>query len=381
MSRTDDAGMAEMRSRVQADIDRYRAMRRAVLSPAKYDGEFIVLTAALLIVSTLIMLTWYEALIVWAIVTFILYSFNYIVFFLPLTRHRGERREKRPLIPKRPIKEPLLFMLRYRRRFAVEVGLTMFLVGMVPLARSFFVLFGIGFVFTIIHGTLLGELPAGLTLNLIVQILVIMAYLLLVVIVSPQSQGFTKMARSLKYRILTARSKGRQAYIWAMVFAGSIVFVICVVAVGAILLPGKTLDLLIGFFQGNDISHILALAAILGAEFLIMRVLQSRASRQMALVLIDQRLQDLEQDCLQPLDALIDSDATRPTVDGRSYEELMCTYCPMAVYDVVETNIFGYLPVFLVVPVIDLLLDEEVLRYVGLPRDMEGRPILDRGRP
>ena len=63
-------------------------------------------------------------------------------------------------------------------------------------------------------------------------------------------------------------------------------------------------------------------------------------------------------------------------MDGAAYEAVLYSYYPLAIYDVVETNIFGYSPVFLVVPKIDLLLDEEVLRYVGMPRDMDGNLIL-----
>jgi hypothetical protein len=44
---------------------------------------------------------------------------------------------------------------------------------------------------------------------------------------------------------------------------------------------------------------------------------------------------------------------------------------------VIETNIFGRLPVFLVAPDVDLLFDVEALRYVGVPRDRDGRPMVN----
>jgi hypothetical protein len=82
---------------------------------------------------------------------------------------------------------------------------------------------------------------------------------------------------------------------------------------------------------------------------------------------------------LEPLDALIaDADARGTAkVDGERLEEVLCTFYPIAIYDVVETNLFGHLPVFLVVPDIELILDLEALRHVGGHRHQDGRPALE----
>jgi len=254
----------------------------------------------------------------------------------------------------------------------------MFLVGMVPLALGFFLLFGTGLAFTIYYGVLQDVYPIELTVGLIFQILIIMAYFVLVTIVSPQSQGFTKIARSFKYRILTAHSKGRPAYIWAIAVSGIIIVVISLIGIGAILLPGRTLDSIIEFFRSNGSIPILLFLVILASQFFIMRSFQSRRSRKMALALIEQEVQELRSECLAPLDLLIEDARSKnlDQVDGASYEAVLYSYYPLAIYDVVETNIFGHSPVYLVVPKIDLLLDEEVLRYVGMPRDMDGNLIL-----
>ena len=83
-------------------------------------------------------------------------------------------------------------------------------------------------------------------------------------------------------------------------------------------------------------------------------------------------------ECLEPLNAMIDAARSKnlSQVDGEAFETVLYSYYPMAIYDVVETNIFGYSPVYLVVPKIDLLLDEEVLRHVGMPRDLDGNLII-----
>jgi hypothetical protein len=369
-----------MRSRVKSEVDLYLEMRKAVMAQDGRDGMYVAATLLLLVASAAIMATWYEALILWVIVTFILYSFNYVVFFLPITRHPGERRAKeRGDATKFSIKGPLRYLLKKRRKFAIEVGVTMFLAGMVPLARSFFVLFGAGLVFTLYHGIFLEELPVQLTILLIVQILVIMGYFVVVVAVSPQSQGFTRIAESIKQRMISARSRGRTAYTWSIVLSGALAIAVSLMAVGAILLPGRTLDSLIEFLHVDGTVHIVALAAIMVAEFFIMRVLQSRGSRHMALTLIDRKIEALESFCLAPLDALIETAETHggAMIERGRLDEILYDYYPISIYDVVETNIFGHLPVFLVVPDVHLMLDEDVLRYVGGPRDLGSGPMIE----
>lgn len=368
-----------LRSQIQHEIDHSLRLHHELESPRRWDKLSLVLSGSLLALSIVIMLFWSSIPLLWIIVTFVLYSFNYLIFFLPISRHPGEKKvEKSVKRSKKDIGGPLRYLLKKKRKFALEIGATMFLVGMVPLALGFFLLFGTGLAFTIYYGVLQDVYPIELTVGLIFQILIIMAYFVLVTIVSPQSQGFTKIARSFKYRILTAHSKGRPAYIWAIAVSGIIIVVISLIGIGAILLPGRTLDSIIEFFRSNGSIPILLFLVILASQFFIMRSFQSRRSRKMALALIEQEVQELRSECLAPLDLLIEDARSKnlDQVDGASYEAVLYSYYPLAIYDVVETNIFEHSPVYLVVPKIDLLLDEEVLRYVGMPRDMDGNLIL-----
>ncbi len=378
MSGIDIRAAVDARSMIQEEVDRLEEKRERILRPGKEDRACILAMGALIAASAAVLLTWPGALILWVLATFILYSFNYIVFFLPITRHHGGRERKR-LVLERPIKGPLSRLLT-RPKFLVEVGTTMFLAGMVPLARSFLLLFGSGVMFIIYHGVYMGDLPLQFTGWLVLQILVILGYFLMVVALNPQSQGFTRIARSLKFKVLSARSEGRRAYVMAMALAGALIVAISVVAVGAVLLPGRTMESLIGFLGGNALVVIPAMVAILAVEFFIMRVPQSVGSRRMAIDLIDDKVRALRYWCLEPLDALIVEAAmqNRTVVDRDRLEEVLCIYYPIVMYKVVETNIFGRLPVYLVAPDFGLLFDHEALRHVGVPRDPDGRPVLDR---
>lgn len=368
-----------LRSQIQHEIDHGLKLHRVLETPRKWDNISMVVSGLLLVLSIIIMFIWSSIPPLWIIDTFILYSFNFFIFFIPISRHPGEKKvEKKSKQSKKDIKGPLRYLLKKKRKFAIEVGATMFLVGMVPLAFSFFLLFGTGMAFTIYYGLLQDVYPMELTIGLIIQILIIMAYFVLVTIVSPQSQGFTKIARSFKYRILTAHSKGKPYYIWALAISSVIVVAISLIGIGAILLPGRTLDSIMAFFRSNGSIPIIVSLVILVSQFFIMRSSQSRRSRKMALALIEQEVKELRSECLAPLDALIEDARTRDLdhIDGAAYEALLYAYYPLAIYDVVETNIFGFSPVYLVVPKIDMLLDEEVLRYVGMPLDMDGNLII-----
>lgn len=379
MARVEIQDVIGLRSQIQGELDLSIKMREAVKAPGRWDKTSTVISVLMLILSVLIISIWSTVLVIWVIATFILYSFNYIIFFLPISRHPGEKKVRKESSPKRSLKGPLRYLLNKKRKFALEVGATMFLVGIVPLARSFFILFGIGLIFTIYYGVIQSVLPIELTIGLIAQIAVIMGYFVLVIMISPQTQGFTRIARSFKFRILSSRSRGGPAYIWAIAVSGVIIVIISFVAIGAILLPGRTMNSLIEFFETNGSIPLLLVLAILIAEFYIMRAIQSQGSRRMALALIEKKIVDLRTACLEPLDALINGAGTHnlSNVDSTEFEYVLYAYYPLAVYDVVETNIFGYSPVFLVIPKIDLLLDEEALKYVGMPRDPDGRPIIE----
>ena len=99
----------------------------------------------------------------------------------------------------------------------------------------------------------------------------------------------------------------------------------------------------------------------------------------MALDLMDEKVRALRYFCLEPLDDLIVEAAAQnmTVVEKGRLDEVLCIYYPIAMYRVIETNIFGRLPVYLVAPNFDLLFDTEALKHVDVPRDMDGRPVLN----
>lgn len=367
-----DLNTAEsFREEVLAEIARLEASLKHITKASKgYAIGYIIVMVLLVIAIPLIFLR-PNVLLMWLIVAFFLYMFNYLIFFLPTSRHAGQKKAKEdPKAPKKSIKGPLRYLFKKKRRFAFEAGTTMFLVGMVPLALSFFIIFGIGLVFTVYYSYFQDIFPQSGALWVIIQILVIMVYFILIILVTPQSQGFSRIARSFKKRIGVARSRSRSAFAVILAITGIIVSVISIIGIGAILVPGTTFGKLVDFFQANGDENLVLLLSTLVLVFIIMRHFQAVGSRRMAANLVRNKIIELKSESLEPLDGIIlrAKASPDPVFNVADFEKVKESYYNNAIYQLFESNFFGYSPVYLVVPRMDYVLDEKVMVYVGNPQ-------------
>lgn len=355
---------------VKEEIVRLECSLSQITKPRK--GFIIGYIIAIALLAMAIPLIYYKpnALLMWLIVAFLLYMFSYLVFFLPTSRRAGQKKAKKdPNAPKKSVKGPLQYLFKKKRRFAFEAGTTMFLVGMVPLTLSFYIIFGIGLVFTIYFSFVKDVFPQSGATWVIAQILVIMVYFVLILLVSPQSQGFTKISRSFRRRITAARSKGKVALTIILAIIGLIVAVISIIGIVSILVPGTTFSKLVTYFTENGDYNLGLLLLTLILVFIIMRHFQAVGSRRMAADLVRDKLMELKDDVLGPLDSMIAQAGAAPgkVLDEAKFEKLKEKYYDNAIYQLFESNFFGYSPIYLVVPRMDYLLDEKILFYVGNP--------------
>jgi len=370
-----DLGTAQsFREVVKEEIARLEASLSQITKPRK--GFIVGYIVAIALLAIAIPLIYYRpnALLMWLIAAFFLYMFSYVVFFLPTSRRAGQKKvrkaKKDPNAPKKSFKGPLQYLFKKKRRFAFEMGTTMFLVGMVPLTLSFYIIFGIGLVFTIYFTFIQDVFSQSEASWVIVQILVIMVYFVLILLVTPQSQGYTKISRSFRRRITAARSKGRVALTIVLAIIGLIVAVISIVGIVSILVPGTTFSKLVTYFTENGDYNLGLLLLALILVFIIMRHFQAVGSRRMAKNLVRDKLMELKEDVLGPLDGMIaQATASQDKVpDEAKFEKLKEKYYENAIYQLFESNFFGYSPIYLVVPRMDYVLDEKILFYVGNPK-------------
>ncbi|MDD1767527.1 MAG: hypothetical protein LUQ27_03020, partial [Methanomassiliicoccales archaeon] len=237
----------------------------------------------LILASAALMLIFEKWVLIWFIVAFLLYSFNFIVWFLPTTRiGRTWSKRKRLDLKGMDFKGPIRFLLKRRKMLGVEVFLTIFLAGMVPLGASFYVLFGLGLPYIFYYGSTLGHIYPWHVSSLVTQVCVILAFFALLLVIGPETRGFSRLGRFLKRRVGGARLRGTEALIISLAVVAVAMALLGALFVGAMLLPGGTLNELVEFL-GRDwgTNFILAIFALL-VEFVIMRQLQSISSRRMA---------------------------------------------------------------------------------------------------
>jgi hypothetical protein len=355
-----------LRGEVIEEIESEERMLEKLAKPPKRLMLGYTLTLILILISIILIILYPGAAIAWFIISFILYSFNFIILFLPTTR-KGKKDESCRRDIGWDALQPIKFLLKKKSKLAVEVGLTMFLGGMVPLALSFFVLFGIGFFLAFYFAFMVAEIDSGLAWSVIIQVLVIILFFVVMILVRPDAQGLTRMARSFRNRLEIARQSSRWRAI-AIVFAiGLTVVGLSMLFVGAILLTGGVLAQVIG--EGGRIGiNFLFIIIISVAELVILRHFQVVSSRKMAKTLLKKRLQILRNDVLEPLVDLLEQGkyADKESYDKEEFERIKINFFNVVIYAVFELNLFGYSPIYIVGPNVKYLIDERVLPYVGV---------------
>jgi len=353
-----------LRSEVRTEIAHEERLLARVKQPNRGYTMGYIAVVVLLAVIVLIIFAQPNGILLWLIVAFILYSFNYIILFLPTTRKRRSEDACRRSYQIGDILKPVKFLLAHKRKLAIEVSLTMFLGGMVPLAASFFVIFGIGLFFALYFGYITGSMDPLVAQNIVIQILFIIFFFIMMLILEPHSQGFTRIATSMRGRISAARERSRAAFIGIMALAGLIIAVVAILFIGAMLLTGGTLGQLISVEKWGNLLLLILIFAI---EIAVMRHFQAVSSRRMVRGLLEERLRSMRKDVLEPLEALVVRLSGKEVVgkDKEILEQLKRGFFSIATYDIVELNFFGYSPIFVVGPKLKYLLDPQVIPYLG----------------
>jgi hypothetical protein len=361
----DIASPEGFRSEVRTEIAYEERLLERVRQPQRGYTIGYISVVILLAIIVLIIFAQPDGILLWLIVAFILYSFNYIILFLPTTRKRKNPDTCRRSYQMGDILTPVKFLLKKKRKLAIEVGLTMFLGGMVPLAASFFIIFGIGLFFALYFGYFTGAIDSKVAQTIVIQILFIIFFFIMMLVLEPQSQGFSRIASSMRGRISAAREKSRAAFIGIMALAGIIVAVVAILFFGAMLLTGGTLGQLISLEGGW--KNFLLLVLIFAIEIVVMRHFQAVSSRRMARGLLAERLESMKKGVLEPLEALVVKvkDRELDKSEKETLEQLKRTFFSIVTYDIMELNFYGRSPIYVVGPKVKYLLDPRVIPYLG----------------
>lgn len=299
----------------------------------------------------------------WLFVGLLLYSYNFLILLIPTTTREKKGLSDRIDIDRRwkELKELTRHLISKRKRLAVEIGLTVFLGGMVPLASGFAVIFGIGLIFTMFFGFILPTIDQHIASAVVTQILLIMLFYVLMLVLEPHAQGFTRIAGSLRSRLGKAQASGLVALTLIVMLIAAWVAVSTIVFIGAILLPGGTLlNIYDAEEEGGIDLQILLIVLII--QLIIMRHLQGISSRWMARNLLKDRIEKLKNRVLKQLgEYMTMRDGLDDESNGSRLESIKTEYRAIVIYDVVEQNFFGLASIFLVAPRLRYALDDTVL--------------------
>jgi hypothetical protein len=341
---------------VRAELAEAEEFTKRLERPTPNRASVTLIGALLILVSAVLMIAFEKWVLIWFIVAFLLYSFNFIVWFLPTTT-MGRSWLKREKIEVRGtnFKGPIRYLLKRKKVLGLEVALTIFLAGMVSLAASFFVLFGLGLPFVLYYGLALGHIYPWHVFSLVTQVCAILAFFGLLLLIRPESRGFSRIGRFFRGRVGRARIQGTEALVISLAVVAIIMAIIGVLFVGAMLLPGGTLGELVGFLGGDGGLNLILVILALLVEFIILRELQSVSSRRMARELLVGRIATLME---------VEKGLESPELDLPSFEEAARSFYGLVLLNVREHNFFGRWPVYVMGPEVRYLLDEVAMGYM-----------------
>ena len=357
--------IAAFRKEVEDEIASEETMLQKLSVSHRPDYQGHLLAVILIAITVVLILQQSHVFLLWLIVGLLLYSYNFVIILIPTTTKRIRPEEKGILRNMdRDDRWLAIRLLWKKKRLAVEIGLTVFLGGMVPLTLGFSVIFGLGVFFALYLGFLSHMIEEQLAVIVLGQIAFILLFYALMIVLEPQAQGITRIATSYKGKMGEAQSKGRTAFMILMMFIVALMTFSTILALGAIFLPGFTL---LKIFKTSHVLEgvgFLILIFVLIAQLMIMRHFQGVMSRRMAAGLLRMRIKQLREEVLGTLDAWSEKkmifDKEESDAELRKIKK---KYYSVVIYDIIKQDIFGYAPIYLVGPRLRYVLSDKVLAY------------------
>jgi hypothetical protein len=356
--------LTAFRKEVEDEIKREEGLILKVKSRSKGQGLGTILACAFIVIAAVLIYLKPSVLLLWLVIGILLYSYNFVILLIPTTTVEKTKIKDRIDVEKLygQFKEIAIHLIFKKRRLALEVGLTVFFGGMVPLALSFSVIFAIGLIYAINFGFLTNIIGMKLAGDIATQIVLILLFYALMLVVEPHAQGITRIAKAIRMKIKEARTKSRLEFTVFSILVAGLLLVCAILFFGAILLPGNTLFELLSADELPFAIDLPDLIIVLVSQLVIMRHFQGISSRWMALGILKARIEEMKRQVLGPLNRCINGDEKNP--EGEYIADLgaiKTEYCGLAIYDITEQNFFGYGSIFLVAPRLRYALDDAVL--------------------
>ncbi len=347
---------------VTEEISSEEKLLKRIQEPVSSSNFFHLISCVLMVLMGALIFLQNSIFYTWTIVGILLYSYNWLIFFVPTTRESVRAEDED--ISSQVNKERSWYVIRLllkERKLAIEMGLTVFLGGILPVALSFTLILGMPLIFAVYFGFFTHFLSGGTATFIIVQISLILLFYVMMLILKPQSQGITKIGRYFRDRIKITMNRGSGSILVLASIIAALSLVASILVFGAILLPGFLLPVLWRDIDFLAINNLPIIAVVFVGQLVVMRHFQGTVSRIMAEKRIKERLLEMDDvriqlDRLGPMDQNVDKTVMLDDLKGRYYS--------MAVYDVFDHDIFGHSRIYLFGVRLRYVLDEDVILYI-----------------
>lgn len=298
-----------------------------------------------------------DYMVYWIAASFFLYVLSPLILFIPT--------EKKEVIfpPKRNLEKYLEFIksreISSNTKTLGHIIWNVFFINSQPLSIAFCLIYLVDFIFAFITGFFIHTLPLGTAILVIIQSLAIIIYYAGVWEYRPYSLHFVDTIFKFHERI-----KIRLKDAWKVILLiGSISSALSLLIVTAMILPGFTLGQVIKAPNIINEVTVLPIVLIFLSQLVIVRYLQGIYSKEMVLSLSEKKVNILKYGILPNLmqSRSDDSTVSSPKEYLEKFRHLKKLYLQSRMYTQKFHHLFGYLPVYLIVPDFSLILDKETL--------------------
>jgi hypothetical protein len=364
--------LSSFRKEVAAEIASEERILQEIQGPKSNDRIGHLFSMGLIGLAAALIFLQNSLFILWLVIAILLYSYNYIIFFIPTTTEsiRPEEEDVAPILSKERKWFAIRLLLK-KRKLAIEIGLTVLLGGVLPLSLSFGIIFGLGLFFALYFGFFTHIIAAQTIDFIVIQIILILLFYAMMLLIKPQAQGITKIGRTFKKKLDMARSKGKASYIFVVLTIIGVVSIAGVLVFGGMLLPGFLLPPLLNDLNLFSVVNIPMIILVFAIQLVVMRHFQGIISRMMAVRRLKNRIADFNKDVLEKLDALVDAEEGPTKVT--TLEDLKSKFYSIAIYDLIQQDIFGYSRIYLFGVRLRYMLDEDVISHINVtPEETSG---------
>lgn len=317
----------------------------------------------------------------WIVSSFVLYMANPFILMIPTgdgkATSRGMETAREIL---RSIREAggVSCLVAHDARAFGKVFWDTFFINSQPLAAGFGLVFGINVSFAVASVCVAGSLEPGAAALITLQSLAIILFYAGIWHVKPYTTSFFLSLGEIRTNLQEKVQVGWWAAMRVVLLVAALGAVSGILAVSAMLLPGMTLST---FLASVDLGlgwGLLPLFAIFASQVVIVRYLQGTYSRELFLHVGGHKIHALQDGILRRLaavprtpDEITDPDHLTDLIAELS--RMQDDFRRMRVYTSACHSLFGFFPVYLVLPDISAILDRDRGTPPGSALDSKGR--------